>query len=221
MTSRFHDVLLFLVGFLAGIVTAFIFAFLFLFPFSVETSVASFDDCVAKGYPILESFPRQCRYPDGRMAVEPILLEETTSSSFSPIAESSSSSSRNLLVFFGNENRNPNAQDCSLTYAVERVTGGRSDVARAALELLFQGPTEGESTDGFYTSLPAGVTIRSVDIRDGIARVEFDEALERGVGGSCRVAAIRAQIAQTLMQFPTVDDVIISVDGRVEDVLQP
>jgi len=35
------------------------------------------------------------------------------------------------------------------------------------------------------------------------------------------VAAIRAQIRETLKQFPTVDEVIISIDGRTEDILQP
>ena len=34
-------------------------------------------------------------------------------------------------------------------------------------------------------------------------------------------AAIRVQITETLEQFPTVDSVIISIDGRTEDILQP
>jgi spore germination protein GerM len=45
--------------------------------------------------------------------------------------------------------------------------------------------------------------------------------LEFQVGGSCRVAAIRAQITDTLKQFPPVDEVIISIDDRTEDILQP
>ncbi len=32
--------------------------------------VLSFADCVAAGYPIMESYPRQCRTPDGRTYVE-------------------------------------------------------------------------------------------------------------------------------------------------------
>ena len=51
--------------------------------------------------------------------------------------------------------------------------------------------------------------------------VDFDPQLEFQVGGSCRVAAISSQIRQTLMQFPTVKSVIISIDGRTEDILQP
>ena len=35
-------------------------------------SVSSFDECVRAGYPVMESFPRQCRTPDGRNFVEQI-----------------------------------------------------------------------------------------------------------------------------------------------------
>ena len=54
-----------------------------------------------------------------------------------------------------------------------------------------------------------------------MAYVDFDEQLEFQVGGSCRVSAIRAQIIQTIKQFSTVKDVIISINGRTEDILQP
>lgn len=34
------------------------------------TEVLSFEDCVAAGYPVMESSPRQCRTPDGRTYAE-------------------------------------------------------------------------------------------------------------------------------------------------------
>jgi len=45
--------------------------------------------------------------------------------------------------------------------------------------------------------------------------------LQYQVGGSCRVSAIRAQIIETLKQFSTVKNVVISINGRTEDILQP
>ena len=33
-------------------------------------AISSFDECVQAGYPIMESFPRQCKTPDGRTFVE-------------------------------------------------------------------------------------------------------------------------------------------------------
>lgn len=126
-----------------------------------------------------------------------------------------------LRVFFGNSVENPNAEDCRLTYPVERTVARRPDVARAALEELLKGPTRAEKDAGYHTSLPENVGLVRLTIADGAARAEFDDALERGVGGSCRVAAIRGQIESTLKQFPAVREVVISVNGRVEDVLQP
>lgn len=39
--------------------------------------VMSFEDCEKAGYPIMESYPRQCRTPDGRTYVEEILEKIT------------------------------------------------------------------------------------------------------------------------------------------------
>ena len=94
-------------------------------------------------------------------------------------------------------------------------------VARAALEELFKGPTDAEKSNGYFTSINPGVMIQKVSIENGVASVDLSEELERDVGGSCRVAAIRAQITATVKQFPTVTDVVISISGRTEDILQP
>ena len=32
-------------------------------------SITNFDECAAAGYPIMESYPEQCRVPDGRTFV--------------------------------------------------------------------------------------------------------------------------------------------------------
>src|SRR3989344_2601372 len=32
--------------------------------------IASFEECVAAGYPVMESYPSQCRTPDGTLFVE-------------------------------------------------------------------------------------------------------------------------------------------------------
>lgn len=41
-------------------------------PVNNTISVISFDSCAKAGYPVLESFPRQCKTPDGRTFVEDI-----------------------------------------------------------------------------------------------------------------------------------------------------
>ena len=37
-----------------------------------EEEISSFEECIAKGYPVLESYPRQCKTPDGETFVEDI-----------------------------------------------------------------------------------------------------------------------------------------------------
>lgn len=126
-----------------------------------------------------------------------------------------------VKIFFSSRAEDPQIMECNRTYPVERRIAKTPAIGRAALEELLKGPNEEEKAAGYFTSLNDGVRINSLTIVDGVARVDFDARLEEGAGGSCRVAAIRSQIASTLRQFPTVNEVIIGVEGRVEDALQP
>ncbi|MBZ9572400.1 GerMN domain-containing protein [Patescibacteria group bacterium] len=126
-----------------------------------------------------------------------------------------------VKVFFGNTKQDPQVLYCDRVYPAERRIAKTQALARAALEELLKGPTITEQNQGFFTSINPGVKIQSLTIENGVAKVDFNEKLEYRVGGSCRVTAIRAQIIETLKQFPTVDNVIISINGQVEDILQP
>ncbi len=126
-----------------------------------------------------------------------------------------------VKVFFNNSKLDPEFS-CDKVFPVDRAIAATQAPGRAALDLLLKGNlTDEEKADGFITNINSGVQIQKLTIENGIAKVDFSEELEKAVGGSCRVAAIRAQIAETLKQFPTVNEVIISINGRVEDILQP
>lgn len=126
-----------------------------------------------------------------------------------------------IKVFFNNSQMDPEFS-CDKVFPVERIIPKTQAVARAALEELLAGPTEKERLrEGFFTNLNPGVKIQSLVIENKTAKVDFNEQLEFQVGGSCRVTAIRAQIIETLKQFSTVNDVVISINGRTEDILQP
>lgn len=94
-------------------------------------------------------------------------------------------------------------------------------VARASLNLLLQGPTEEEVAQGLGTAIPAGTTLQDIRIENGVAYADFSKTLDEGVAGSAMVTAIREQITRTLMQFPSVTSVVISINGETEDILQP
>lgn len=185
------------------------------------TGTHTFIECVAKGNPILESFPRQCRLPDGTLTIEPIALEDSVTVVTATSSSKDSSVGNTVLIFLGNSKENPNVTDCSRVYPVQRSIDSSSDPQKAALEQLLSGPTEEEKVRGFASFLPEGASLKKLSVQNGVARAEFDAALEQGVAGSCRVASIRAQITKTLKQFTAIKDVIISVDGKVNDILQP
>jgi len=126
-----------------------------------------------------------------------------------------------VQVFFPNTDVDPAMMDCEQVYAVPRVVTKTPALAGAALAELLQGPTASEKSEGFSTSLPEGLEVRRLVIERGVARVDFKDQLEFQLGGSCRILSIRSQIRETLLQFPTVTDVVISIDGRTEDILQP
>lgn len=129
---------------------------------------------------------------------------------------------RKVYVYWGNSKKNPNADDCSLVYPVAHdVAGFRikdTSAVEVALHELLRGPTKWEKSQGYYTSLPTGVADSTLTA----SGLEFSEDLQQGVGGSCRVAAIRAQINETYKRNTgTEENPIISIDGRTEDILQP
>ncbi len=103
---------------------------------------------------------------------------------------------------------------------VERTIPYTVATARAAIEELLKGPLTTEGDD-LSTSINEGVELQSIEIEEGVARVDFNEKLEEGVAGSAWVMAIRNQIEETLKQFESIEEVVISINGETEEILQP
>ena len=129
--------------------------------------------------------------------------------------------SLDIKLFFGNRTQDPQEQNCEKVYPITRRIAYTKDTARVALEELLKGPSAQDMKDNYFTSINSGVKINNISIQDGLAKVDFDGTLQSQVGGSCRVTAIRAQIVETLKQFPNIKDVEISIDGQKTDILQP
>jgi spore germination protein GerM len=124
----------------------------------------------------------------------------------------------NVTVYYSNFDRG--GDDCEAVFPITRQIPRTEQVVRAALEQLFRGPTPSEIGEGYTSNIPDNVRVNNVTIEEGVARADFSEELNN-IAGSCAVQSVRSQINQTLRQFTGVDDVIISVNGRTEDALQP
>ncbi len=136
---------------------------------------------------------------------------------------------RTLLIFFSSSRNGPGSLNCDKTYPTERVLGRMTDNEKSALGEfaylavadLLKGPTEQEQAQGFFTSINDGAKVQRVIIESGVAHVDFNDRINEGVAGSCKVQAIRSQITETLKQFSEIREVIISVNGESEEILQP
>ncbi len=95
---------------------------------------------------------------------------------------------------------------------IEMING----IEESALSALVEGVPGGGD---FSSSIPEGTELLSFTLEDGVATADFSGEIDPG-GGSAWVTSIREQIEQTLMQFDTVNEVEILVEGE-EDSLQP
>lgn len=118
--------------------------------------------------------------------------------------------------------------DCSQTKTVTRtVCADAGSAGDVALYELLKGPTAREKAGGVGTELPLVIQYPARDVL-GISgqfiNYNFGYELAAGIAGSCRVAAIRAQITNTVLSNSVQtggDGIVIGVNGRTEDILQP
>lgn len=144
---------------------------------------------------------------------------------FYPMPESSQTGQTMMIkVFFSNKEEDPEAFFCEKVYSAEREAAKKQEIqalVRVALEELLKGPSEIEKSEGFFTNINPGAEIQALVVENGKVSVDFNSALEEGVAGSCRVAAITSQIIETVKQFPEIEEAVISIDSRTDDILQP
>ena len=127
---------------------------------------------------------------------------------------------RALEIYFGNSESDPKGE-CEKVIPAIRSIAKVEKIGTAALQELSKGPTDGEKALGFSTSIPTDTKLQSFTIEGATGRPDFTAELDKGIAGSCRVLAIRAQIEKTILQFSTIESVRISIEGRTEDILQP
>ena len=85
---------------------------------------------------------------------------------------------------------------------------------------MLKGPTESERAEGYATAIPLDAALNSLVIGGRTATADFNASLNPS-GGSCAVHTIREQIINTILQFDTVDQVVIQVNGDEASALQP
>ena len=110
--------------------------------------------------------------------------------------------------------------DCDRIQSFTRTMPKSRSMARLLVEALIAGPAPAERALGADPPFPKGSAVRSVNLRDGVLTVDFNERLQN-VGGACAARAIRDSVSRTLGRLPTVREVVITAGGRADLALQP
>jgi hypothetical protein len=93
------------------------------------------------------------------------------------------------------------------------------EVLKAAMEALISVKVQYYGQSGLYNALyQSDLRLDGVNIKDGVAIIDLSGSLQ--MGGECDSPRVEAQINQTALQFATVKDVSVSLNGRtLQDVL--
>lgn len=145
-------------------------------------------------------------------------LQEKADNLFIPVQLSVSANTNtiDLKAYFNKAIMGTESCD-DIQIAVTRSIPQTLGVAKASILELLKGPAEREN---LTTSIPMGTYLNNIKIKNGTAYVDFNSTLQN-YGGSCNAIAIHSQIEYTLKQFPTIKNVIISVNGQTEGILEP
>lgn len=125
-------------------------------------------------------------------------------------------------VFFFNEKLSPPTGYGSYIYYGPPISVARSvsltpAIATAAINELLKGPTTQEKAQDYTTNIPSQAKLLSLRIENGVAYADFNSQTQSGGSSNPQTLLIE----KTLLQFPIITKVVLSVEGRTESIFQP
>jgi hypothetical protein len=111
--------------------------------------------------------------------------------------------------------------DCQTASLFPREIIKSSEFVYLSLVELLKGPTLAEIAQGAVTQIPTGVKINSFRQTGNTGYADFDQTLQQGVTGACRIQSISTQITSTLEQFLGLQNVVISINGNSHNIFNP
>lgn len=101
--------------------------------------------------------------------------------------------------------------------AEKRMIPKVEGIGRATLQELIKGPSPGSRLS---PTIPQGVVLRNINVKNGLATVDFSKELKTNHGGgSTGELSTVYSIVNTLTQFPAVQKVQILIDGKKIETL--
>lgn len=97
---------------------------------------------------------------------------------------------------------------------VTKLTSGFENSVEAAINALLNGPTDGSS---LMNPFPEGTQLLGVQVKDGIAFINFSEQILAKQGDKIAENAMTKAITLTIGEFPQIVKAKIFVDGKIID----
>jgi len=111
---------------------------------------------------------------------------------------------------------NEKTEKMLLTPVARKVA--RGEPLENTMRELIKGPTVAEKKKGLLTAVPPGLKVKSIRLKNGMAEIDFNGAIEQGAGGSVLINRID-QIVYTATQFRDVRSIVIKINGRPRQTL--
>ena len=107
--------------------------------------------------------------------------------------------------------------DKTASYLVPEVhkVSNVKEPAKKALEILISGT----KNPNLINVIPANTKVRSINIKDKVAYVDFSNDINKNIGGSTNEIFIVTSIVNTLTEFDSIDKVQILVEGKKLETL--
>lgn len=122
-----------------------------------------------------------------------------------------------IAVFFDNTVMNPDAENCSAVFVVERTVPLTDDEATAALEALLAGPTPEEAADGYssWFSEATADALLGVKVEGDTAYVNLADLRQviPNAGTSCGSGQFMASLNATTTNATGASKVLYAFDG--------
>lgn len=131
---------------------------------------------------------------------------------------------RTVALYFYDEKRDRDssgALSCSKAglVPVSRAVASTSAIVSDTLELLLSGNISNKEREaGLSTGFPlSGVTLQQVAVENATATIAIRDPEHKTSGGACRASLLRLQVEETVRQFSSIKNVVITP----EDAFQP
>lgn len=174
-------------------------------------TVNTFEDCVAAGNPVMESYPRQCRTSDGKLFVEEVDEVGIINPPSAVASEDEDESETSFITIYFS--KDPESYD-DPTYAfpVERDTDNE-DLISFVINELIAGPTTEEMSENLFSELVlTGMSNcdgnnYTYELTSGEITVQFCKMIEtEGVSEDARIQTL---LTDSLEELDLVDSVVL------------